>query len=477
MAYGQLNVVLAHLRRLVHQPGAGVDDGVLLERFVRQRDEAAFEVLVWRHGPMVLSLAHRLLRSPHDAEDVLQATFLTLVRKANSIGKRESIASWLYKVGYRVALRARARSGKVPVPGGSLEHVPAGPAKATDGELGPLLDRAILRLPEKNRAAIVLCHFEGKTIREAAAQLGCPAGTVAARLSRGRELLRRRLCRDGVALTSGAVAAALSQEAASAAVPAGLVTAILRSAWATIAGKATVASIPATISALVESGSAATTLAKCSLGVAVIVGGMLALGASALARRDNAAAPPVSDAREVSAATAPRGNLDPPVPAAKKPPAGETMIVTGRVLDPDGKSIAGARLYYPRWQEPFPNYPDTLPTPERGITDADGRFRIELPRSDMPKRFDYFLVAMAAGFGIEGASVPRNASTAELTMRLVKDGPIEGRILDSEGRPIAGVELQVGDVYASSHEKLDDFLSAWGGYDWVSALQRLEFRR
>src|ERR1700731_1179434 len=166
MAYGQLNVVLAHLRRLVHQPSAGVDDGVLLERFVRQRDEAAFEVLVWRHGPMVLSLARRLLRSPHDAEDVLQATFLTLVRKANSIGKRESIASWLYKVGYRVALRARARSGKGPVAAGSLEHVPAGPANATDGELRPLLDRAILRLPEKHRAAIVLCHFEGKTIRE-----------------------------------------------------------------------------------------------------------------------------------------------------------------------------------------------------------------------------------------------------------------------------------------------------------------------
>lgn len=68
MAYGQLSGVLAHLRRIVHPPGAGVDDAVLLERFVRERDEAAFEVLVWRHGPIVLSLARRLLRSSHDAE-------------------------------------------------------------------------------------------------------------------------------------------------------------------------------------------------------------------------------------------------------------------------------------------------------------------------------------------------------------------------------------------------------------------------
>src|SRR6516225_5423985 len=105
MAHGELNLVLAHLRRLFLEPDSGVGDGTLLERFVRQRDEAAFEVLVWRHGPMVLALARRLLGNSHDAEDVLQATFLTLVRKAGTIGKLDSVASWLYKVGSRNALR------------------------------------------------------------------------------------------------------------------------------------------------------------------------------------------------------------------------------------------------------------------------------------------------------------------------------------------------------------------------------------
>src|SRR5215204_4276828 len=107
---------MQRLRALVRRRAAGgVPDGELLGRFVRERDEAAFEVLVWRHGPMVLAVGRRLLRNAHDAEDVLQATFLTLVRKASSIGKGASLAGWLYKVAYRVALRARSRTVKSAV--------------------------------------------------------------------------------------------------------------------------------------------------------------------------------------------------------------------------------------------------------------------------------------------------------------------------------------------------------------------------
>src|SRR5947209_2404862 len=146
MAYNQLNTVLAQLRRLVHQSGSGIDDAVLLERFVRSRDETAFEALVWRHGPMVLALARRLLGSSHDAEEVFQATFLSLVRKANTIHKREALGGWLYKVGYRTALRARARSIKVPVPAGLLEQMPAAPSVAMEPEWRSLLDGAILQL-------------------------------------------------------------------------------------------------------------------------------------------------------------------------------------------------------------------------------------------------------------------------------------------------------------------------------------------
>ena len=115
MGDGRASEILHYLRNLIGQrDGGGLTDGQLLARFVRDHDEAAFEVLVWRHGPMVLVVGQRVLHNPHDADDVLQATFLTLVRKAGSIGKGESLGSWLYKVAYRIALRAQtARSSPV----------------------------------------------------------------------------------------------------------------------------------------------------------------------------------------------------------------------------------------------------------------------------------------------------------------------------------------------------------------------------
>src|SRR5712671_3925221 len=105
--------MLHQLRRLVTQEGAGaLSDAQLLDQFVTRRDELAFEVLLWRHGTMVLDVCRRLLHHEQDAEDAFQATFLILVRKADTIGKRESVGSWLYKVAYRVACAARALAGK-----------------------------------------------------------------------------------------------------------------------------------------------------------------------------------------------------------------------------------------------------------------------------------------------------------------------------------------------------------------------------
>src|SRR5712692_7030336 len=108
MATGQMNEVLRHLRRAALQDGSGVSDGQLVECFITRGDEAAFEALVRRHGPMVLGVCRRVLTNPHDAEDAFQATFLVLVRKAASIRQRELVGNWLYGVAYRTALEARA---------------------------------------------------------------------------------------------------------------------------------------------------------------------------------------------------------------------------------------------------------------------------------------------------------------------------------------------------------------------------------
>jgi DNA-directed RNA polymerase specialized sigma24 family protein len=106
----------AFIRRLrgeiaAAQPG-GLSDALLLERWLGHRDEAAFEVLLWRHGPMILAVCRRVLHNDADVEDAFQAAFLVLVRKAGAIRRGASVAGWLYRTAYRVALRARQRSQK-----------------------------------------------------------------------------------------------------------------------------------------------------------------------------------------------------------------------------------------------------------------------------------------------------------------------------------------------------------------------------
>src|SRR2546427_10922737 len=105
MSKTSLDSVLKYLRRVALTGHGGANDAHLLERFARQGDEAAFERLVFLHGPMVLGLCQRLLRHEQHVENAFQATFLTLARKAGPISNKESLASWLYKVAYRVASR------------------------------------------------------------------------------------------------------------------------------------------------------------------------------------------------------------------------------------------------------------------------------------------------------------------------------------------------------------------------------------
>jgi RNA polymerase sigma factor (sigma-70 family) len=208
---------------------AGLSDAALLERFLRQRDEAAFEALFWRHGPMVLAVCRRML-SPADAEDAFQATFLVLVRKAASIGRHEAVGAWLYRVAHRVALRARTLARPM------MELPPEGPAAASDEEavvwrdLRPVLDDAIDSLPEKYRAPVILCYLEGKTNQEAARELGCPRATVATRLRRARERLRQCLGRRGLLLPGAGLGVALVGRARADAVDSGLAHLTLKDA-------------------------------------------------------------------------------------------------------------------------------------------------------------------------------------------------------------------------------------------------------
>jgi RNA polymerase sigma factor (sigma-70 family) len=199
-------------------------DSVLLRRFVDSRDELAFEALVRRHGSMVWGVCQRLLVHRQDVEDAFQTTFLVLARKAAVIGRGELLANWLYGVARRAALALRRSRGRRAVHEFAYGEVPDVPHLSQElwSELRPLLDEEIAQLPGKYRYPLLLCCLQGMTHAGAAETLGWPVGTVAGRLSRGRELLRTRLRRRGIVVSAVALTATLT-ESAFAAVPPGLV--------------------------------------------------------------------------------------------------------------------------------------------------------------------------------------------------------------------------------------------------------------
>jgi RNA polymerase sigma factor (sigma-70 family) len=250
----------------------------LLERFLSQRDEAAFELLVRRHERMVLGVCRRVLGHVQDAEDAFQATFLTLACKAGSISKREALPSWLYKVAFRIALRARARKSKrvrheLPF-GDDLSNLASSePAFQSDGSaLRDVLDEAIHRLPAKYRAAIVLCYLEGKTNEQAALQLGCPIGTVVTHLARARRRLRNDLVRRGLDSSAVLLPTVLASPSASPAVPIGLIDSTLKAAIVFASHRVDVASlVSANVALLTKGALRAMLLTKLKIVAAVLL--------------------------------------------------------------------------------------------------------------------------------------------------------------------------------------------------------------
>jgi RNA polymerase sigma factor (sigma-70 family) len=228
----------------------GLSDADLLERFVANRDEAAFEVLVWRHGGMVLGVARRLLRREQDAEDVFQATFLALARKAGAIGRREALACWLYQTAHRAALRVRAGAARRREQQAEDLGALKGPDELARRELRAVLDEEIARLPGKYRTVVILCYLAGLTTEEAARQLGCPRGTINSRLASARTRLRERLAGRDLALPPESMVLVLLNGAAGG--PPMLVSSTVRAATLVAAGQAIGGAVAPGVAALTE---------------------------------------------------------------------------------------------------------------------------------------------------------------------------------------------------------------------------------
>jgi RNA polymerase sigma factor (sigma-70 family) len=198
--------VIREYLKVLGAEASGQADADLVARFAASRDEAAFELLVWRHAGLVQRVCRAVLRDHHAAEDAAQATFLVLARRAGSITGRGSVVGWLYRVARRVSFRLAKQRARLPAGNAELNQVPVRPADEPEAaDTAAALCAEIDRLPERYREPVLLCFFEGLTHAEAARRTGCPVGTVAGRLARAKELLARRLSRRGVGLAAVAL--------------------------------------------------------------------------------------------------------------------------------------------------------------------------------------------------------------------------------------------------------------------------------
>lgn len=192
-----------------------LDDSELLARFLADRDEAAFEEIVLRHGPMVRAVCRRMLGANADCDDAFQATFLVMIRRARSIRRRSLLANWLCAVAYRTSRQALRRRWRIGTREQNVEQLPEPPhLDEAPRDWLPLFDNALQKLPGRYRDAIVLCDLEGLSRPDAARKLGLNEGTLSSRLGRGRDLLRKKLVRHGFPLVIGsALAPAVVPEA------------------------------------------------------------------------------------------------------------------------------------------------------------------------------------------------------------------------------------------------------------------------
>jgi RNA polymerase sigma factor (sigma-70 family) len=197
---------------------AQATDGELLRHFVDFGDEAAFETIVRRYGPSVLSVSRHVLGTDMaTVDDVFQSTFLVLVRNARSIRNADVLGDWLYSVAHRIAVRTKGqlvRRGSRDVNAVDILVDPRTRAFDLDiSETLRLLHDELNRLPSRLREPILLCHFEGLTYEAAANRLQCPLGTFKSRLGKGKAVLRSRLTRRGVAVSIALLLLSRSREA------------------------------------------------------------------------------------------------------------------------------------------------------------------------------------------------------------------------------------------------------------------------
>jgi RNA polymerase sigma factor (sigma-70 family) len=203
------------------------DDMQLLQEYASGNSEEAFETLVSRHINLVYSAALRRVGNPHQAEEITQAVFVILARKAPRLSRATVLSGWLYQTARLTAanfLRTENRRQHREQQA-HMQSTVNEPGPELWRQIGPVLDEAMAHLSETDRNAIVLRFFEGKPLKEVGAALGTTDDAAKMRVNRAVEKLRAFFLRRGITLSSAGLAASICENSVQAA-PAGLAASV-----------------------------------------------------------------------------------------------------------------------------------------------------------------------------------------------------------------------------------------------------------
>jgi RNA polymerase sigma factor (sigma-70 family) len=398
-------------------------DAQLLADVRATRDPAAFEALVRRHGPLVLAACRAVLRDEAAAEDAFQAAFVALYQSAPAI-RSSSVAGWLFRVARWAALRARRSAERRAKYERSATPRETASVDSSWREAVAALHEELDRLPDVDRQPLILCYLEGLSRDEAARRLGWTLNEVRGRLERSRGRLRKRLQKRGIALSAGLLAAVGIETLH----PTLICAAVARASRPT--GR---------VAELASAGL----VGKAPLVFAmVVVAGLVA--ATGLGSGGPQAGAGLAPTKELPKAANGKPSDAPP----------DDKAITGRVVDPDGKPVADATIWLIAFDRTAKN---------ASRTDTDGRFTLpgdgKTDRTRTHSGGRVHLAATKDGFGV--ALPPERFDPKYLVLKLAKDDvPIHGRILDLQGKPVAGATVTPLQVWATPDDSLSDWLKA-----------------
>ncbi|HUK83270.1 MAG TPA: sigma-70 family RNA polymerase sigma factor, partial [Verrucomicrobiae bacterium] len=454
-------------------------DWELLQAYAKQRSETAFAELVQRHLNWVYSSALRQVGDRHLAEDVTQAVFVLLARKAGSLRRGTILTGWLFRTTRFVAARAVRSEQRRK----TREQAASAMSTTTDNEqlweqLAPHLDQAVAALSETDRSAILLRFYERKSLREVGERLGISEEAAKKRVSRALDKMRDHLTRRGVVFGTVGLAGVLTEQTVQG-VPAALGITVLKTSLASV-------STPAVLPQLARETLNGWRLAKLKIAAGIaVVSVAAALTSNVVVNRKSPRPSPtvaaaVQHPEESGVASKPQAA---PMPLPPHTTA-QTEPATNRVLDihvveaQTKLAVAGAEIVV--------NSEEQKTT---GYTDQEGHYRIELP----VKHPSQMTVAAAKeGFvPLEATWYSREAVArlpAEFAFTFEPITSIGGVVQDEEGQPIAGARVKVSVFYSFGRNGeihidpsklkavMADGLGHWRFDQAPSDLSQLEFR-